>query len=74
MWISRASSVFLSKKSSIAYPLTMWLVAICGVVGMTFIGVGSQEPADLQMQLIGGMFIFAAVVLLMTTSTRNKDN
>ena len=51
----------------------MWLVAIFGVVGMSLIGVGSQEPSDLRMQLIGGVFIFVGVILLMTTPTRNKD-
>lgn len=42
----------------------MWRVVVCGIIGMSAIGVGLQEPADLQIQLLGGVFILAAIVFL----------
>ncbi len=50
----------------------MWKVFICGVVGMTFIAAGSQEPTDLQTQLFGGLFILIAFAVAKTQSDR-KD-
>jgi hypothetical protein len=58
----------------IPYSEAMWKVFICGVVGMTFIAIGSQEPMDLRMQLFGGVLIVAATIILKNTSDPKGRN
>ncbi len=54
------------------YPDTMWIPLILGIVGMSMIAAGSQEPTDLQTQLFGGLFILIAFAVAKTQSDR-KD-